>query len=136
MDEIDFSILDMLDIKDIQIACKYADIEILLKPIKDRPDFYKKYVKQLGSNRTDKKSSVVKLYMPRIAFDLFQKEDATYKGVIVCLLENYKSKFEEVLTEYIEPSISNKELKAYNAEQLVELYFKVVDVSSTNVPVL
>lgn len=135
MGEIDFSILDMLDIKDIQIACKHADIEILLKPIKDRPDFYKKYVKQLGSNRPDKKSSVVKLYMPRIAFDLFQKEDATYKGVIVCLLENYKSKFEEALTEYIEPSISNKELKAYNAEQLVELYFKVVDVSSTDVPV-
>lgn len=135
MGEIDFSILDMLDIKDIQIACKHADIEILLKPIKDRPDFYKKYVKQLGSNRPDKKSSVVKLYMPRIAFDLFQKGDATYKGVIVCLLENYKIKFEEALTEYIEPSISNKELKAYNAEQLVELYFKVVDVSSTDVPV-
>lgn len=135
MDEINFSILDMLDIKDIQIVCKHADIEILLKPIKDRPDFYKKYVKQLGSNRPNKKSSIVKLYMPRIAFDLFQKGDATYKGVIVCILENYKSKFEEVLTEYIKPSISNKELKAYNAEQLVELYFKVVDVLSTEVPV-
>lgn len=135
MDEINFSILDMLDIKDIQIVCKHADIEILLKPIKDRPDFYKKYVKQLGSNRPNKKSSIVKLYMPRIAFDLFQKGDATYKGVIVCILENYKSKFEEALTEYIKPSISNKELKAYNAEQLVELYFKVVDVLSTEVPV-
>lgn len=135
MDEINFSILDMLDIKDIQIVCKHADIEILLKPIKERPDFYKKYVKQLGSNRPNKKSSIVKLYMPRIAFDLFQKGDATYKGVIVCILENYKSKFEEALTEYIKPSISNKELKAYNAEQLVELYFKVVDVLSTEVPV-
>ena len=135
MDEINFSILDMLDIKDIQIVCKHADIEILLKPIKDRPAFYKKYVKQLGSNRPNKKSSIVKLYMPRIAFDLFQKGDATYKGVIVCILENYKSKFEEALTEYIKPSISNKELKAYNAEQLVELYFKVVDVLSTEVPV-
>ena len=36
MDEIDFSILDMLDIKDIQVACKHADLEILLKPIKRR----------------------------------------------------------------------------------------------------
>ena len=81
MGEIDFSILDKLDIRDIQIACKNADIEILLKPIKERPDFYKKYVKQLGSNRPDKKSSLVRLYMPRIAFDLYQKGDETYKGL-------------------------------------------------------
>lgn len=135
MDEIDFSILDMLDIKDIQVACKHADLEILLKPIKDHPDFYKKYVKQLGSNRPDKKSSIVKLYMPRIAFDLFQKGDVTYKGVIVQILENYKSKFEEAMTEYIKPPIDIEEIKAYNAEQLVELYFKIVDVSATDAPI-
>ena len=33
MGEIDFSILDMLDIKDIQIACKHADIEALVDTI-------------------------------------------------------------------------------------------------------
>ncbi len=96
MGEIDFSILDMLDIKDIQIACKHADIEILLKPIKDRPDFYKKYVKQLGSNRPDKKSSVVKLYMPRIAFDLFRKGDVTYKGVITSIDADHDRSMREV----------------------------------------
>lgn len=135
MGEIDFSILDKLDIRDIQIACKNADIEILLKPIKERPDFYKKYVKQLGSNRPDKKSSLVRLYMPRIAFDLYQKGDETYKGVIALLLENYKINFEKALTECIEPPVSIEMLKTYDDLQLVELFFKVVDVSVTDISI-
>lgn len=134
MSEASCSILDMLDIKDIQVACKHADIEILLKPIKERPDFYKKYVKQLGSSRPDKKSSIVKLYMPKIAFDLFQKGDEAYIGIMSIILENFKSNFEKALTECIEPPVSNQQLKEYDVSKLVELYFKVVDVSVTDVP--
>lgn len=135
MSETNYNMLDILNIKDIQVACKHADIEVLLKPIRERPDFYKKYVKQLGSSRPDKKSSIVKLYMPKIAFDLYQKGDEAYIGIMVIILGNFKSNFEKALTECIEPPVSNQQLKEYNVSQLVELYFKVVDVSVTDVPV-
>ena len=107
-------LLELLNEKELLIACKYADMEILLEPMKDDPKRYEKYVKRLG--RLDKKSSLVKNMLPKIARDLYLKGDGRYCSALSYVLNGLKTIFETACSACDDIDIS--QIVQYDEEKL------------------
>lgn len=128
---INFELLELLDEEEISIVCKNADLALFLIPIKDKR--YTKYAKKLG--RLDKKSALVQSFLPGIAFNLYKKGEEPFRAAVATQLECFRDKFFEATTNCMEPSVSIDEIKAYNANDLAEFYFRIVEISVTDVSV-
>lgn len=133
--EINFELLDLFNEEEINTVCKNADLTLFLTPIKDKR--YSKYAKKLG--RLEKKSVLVQKLLPGIAFNLYKKGDELFKAAIATQLDIYKKKFKEKFTEAIskcmKPALCIDEIKAYNTKTMAELYFKILDISATDISV-
>lgn len=132
MEKTDYNILDLVTDDEIQEMCKSADIELLLTPMKSKPEFYKKYTKKLG--RLDKKSQLIQTFLPKYAFDLYEKGDEAYKKVVTLMAKEFKENFSDVLQKKFTPSITNEDVKKFDIVQLVELYEKVNDSFASEIP--
>ena len=128
---INFELLELLDEEEISIVCKNADLALFLIPIKDKR--YTKYAKKLG--RLDKKSALVQSFLPGIAFSLYKKGEEPFRAAVATQLESFRDKFFEAITNCMEPSVSIDEIKAYSAKDLAEFYFRIVEISVTDVSV-
>lgn len=128
---INFELLELLDEEEISIVCKNADLALFLIPIKDKR--YTKYAKKLG--RLDKKSALVQSFLPGIAFNLYKKGEEPFRAAVATQLESFRDKFFETTTNCMEPSVSIDEIKAYKAKDLAEFYFRIVEISVTDVSV-
>ena len=123
-------LLELLSEKELLIACKYADMEILLEPMKDDPKRYEKYVKRLG--RLDKKSSLVKSMLPKIARDLYLKGDERYCSALGYVLNGLKTIFETACSAC--DDIDNSQIAQDDEEKLIHLYKEVSDNSLEGLP--
>ena len=123
-------LLELLSEKELLIACKYADMEILLEPMKDDPKRYEKYVKRLG--RLDKKSSLVKSMLPKIARDLYLKGDERYCSALSYVLNGLKTIFETACSACDDIDIS--QIAQDDEEKLIHLYKEVSDNSLEGLP--
>ena len=128
---INFELLEIFDEEEINIVCKNADLALFLIPIKDKR--YTKYAKKLG--RLDKKSALVQSFLPGIAFSLYKKGEEPYRAAVATQLESFRDKFFEAITNCMEPSVSIDEIKSYSAKDLAEFYFRIVEISVTDVSV-
>lgn len=129
--EINFELLDLFNEEEINTVCKNADITLFLVPIKDKR--YTKYAKTLG--RLDKKSALVQKLLPGIAFNLFKKGEEPFKAAIATQLDIYREKFGEAISKCMEPAICVDDIKAYNTKEMAELYFKILDISATDISI-
>lgn len=123
-------LLELFSEKELLIACKHADMEILLEPMKDDPKRYEKYVKKLG--RLDKKSLVVKNMLPQIARDLYLKGDERYCSALSSALNSLKTIFETACSACDEIDIS--QIVQYDEEKLIYLYKVISDNSLEGLP--
>ena len=128
---INFELLGLLDEEEISIVCKNADLALFLIPIKDKR--YTKYAKKLG--RLDKKPALVQSFLPGIAFSLYKKGEEPFRAAVATQLESFRDKFFGAITNCMEPSVSIDEIKAYSAKDLAEFYFRIVEISVTDVSV-
>ena len=94
---VDRSLIEDLTDGEIQEICKFADLDLLLIPMKAHPEFYKKYTKSLG--RLEKKSALVQKLLPKYAFDLYEKGDEKYIEAISLMAKNLKDNFVNHLSE-------------------------------------
>lgn len=129
-EDVNFELLDLFDDNEINIVCKNADLTTFLALIKNKR--YEKYSKKLG--RLDKKSALVQKFLPKIAFDLYKKNEESFRKAIVSILQNYKYKFLQTITEYMEPPIGIEEINEYTYEQIADFYFKFQKVYTSEVP--
>ena len=128
---VDRSLIEDLTDGEIQEICKFADLDLLLTPMKAHPEFYKKYTKSLG--RLDKKSALVQKLLPKYAFDLFEKGDEKYIEAISLTAKNLKDNFVNHLAESIAPPTTIEEVKKYSLDEYEMLYKKVLDISVSEV---
>ena len=128
---VDRSLIEDLTDGEIQEICKFADLDLLLTPMKAHPEFYKKYTKSLG--RLDKKSALVQKLLPKYAFDLFEKGDEKYIEAISLMAKNLKDNFVNHLAESIAPPTTIEEVKKYSLDEYEMLYKKVLDISVSEV---
>lgn len=128
---VDRSLIEDLTDGEIQEICKFADLDLLLIPMKAHPEFYKKYTKSLG--RLEKKSALVQKLLPKYAFDLFEKGDEKYIEAISLMAKNLKDKFVNHLAESIAPPTTIEEVKKYTLDEYEMLYKKVLDISVSEV---
>ncbi len=128
--EINFELLDLFNEEEIYTVCKNADLTLFLMLIKDKR--YIKYAKTLG--RLDKKSALVQKLLPRIAFNLFKKGEEPFKTAIATQLDTYKEKFGEAISKCMEHALCVDNINAYNTKEMAELYFKILDISTTDIP--
>lgn len=129
--EINFELLENFDEEEINIVCKNADLTIFLIPIKDKR--YTKYAKKLG--RLDKKSALVQNFLPGIAFNLYKKGEEPFRAAVATQLESFRDKFFEAITTCMEPPVSVADIKTYTAMDMAEFYFKIVEISATDISV-
>lgn len=129
--EINFELLELFDEEEINIVCKNADLTLFLIPIKDKR--YTKYAKKLG--RLDKRSAVVQNFLPGIAFNLYKKGHEPFRAAVATQLESFKDRFEEAITNCMEPSVSINEIKAYSVKDMAKFYFRIVEIFVTDVSV-
>ena len=129
--EINFGLLDLFNEEEINTVCKNVDLTLFLIPIKDKQ--YTKYAKKLG--RLDKKSALVQKVLPRIAFNLYKKGEEPFRMVIATQLDGYREKFIEVISKCVKPPICVDDIKKYNAKAMADLYFKILDISATDISV-
>ena len=128
--QINFELLDIFNEEEISTVCKNADLTLFLIPIKDKR--YIKYVKTLG--RLDKKSALVKKLLPGIAFKLFKKGEEPFRTAIATQLDKYREKFGEDISKCV-PAICVDDIKAYNTKEMAEFYFKILDISATDISI-
>lgn len=129
--EINFELLDLFNEEEINTVCKNADLTLFLIPIKDKR--YTKYAKNLG--RLDKKSTLVQQLLPGIAFKLYKKGEEAFRTAIATQLERYKDKFVEAISQCMESALCIDDIKGYNEKEFAELYFKIYDISATDISV-
>ncbi len=129
--EISLELLDLFNEEEINTVCKNADITLFLIPIKDKR--YAKYAKTLG--RLDKKSALVQKLLPRIAFNLYKKGEEPFRAAIATQLDGYREKFVAAISKCIEPPIGVDDIKEYDAKAVADLYFKILDISATDISV-
>lgn len=129
--EVNFELLNLFNEEEINIVCKNADLTLFLIPIKDKR--YTRYAKTLG--RLDKKSALVQKLLPGIAFHLFKKGEEPFRTAIVVQLETYREKFLETISKCMEPAICLDDIKAYNTKKMAEFYFRILDISDTNISI-
>lgn len=129
--EINFELLDLFNEEEINTVCKNADLTLFLIRIKDKR--YIKYAKKLG--RLDKKSALVQKLLPGIAFNLFKKGEEPFRAAIATQLDTYREKFGEAISKCMKPAICVDDIKAYNTKEMAELYFKILDVSATDISI-
>lgn len=122
-------LLELLDEKELQIVCKNADMEIFLAPMKKNPKLYVKYTKNLG--RLDKKSPLVKKFMPKYACDLYLKGDEEYCSAFGFALSGLKKIFEDACEECDGVDISL--VKEYDIDNLVKMFEKISKVLTIEV---
>lgn len=128
---VDHSLLEQLTDEEIQEMCRFADLDLLLIPMKAHPEFYKKYTKSLG--RLEKKSALVQKFLPKYAFDLYEKGDERYMDAIALIAKNLKENFARILLESFEPVVTIEEIKKYSSEDYEVLYKKILDISATEI---
>lgn len=129
--EINFELLELFNEEEINTVCKNADLTLFLIPIKDKR--YVKYAKTLG--RLDKKSVLVQKLLPGIAFNLYKKGEEPFRAAIATQLEGYQKKFAEAISKYIEPPIGVDDIKEYDAKAVADLYFKILDIFTTDISI-
>lgn len=129
--EINFKLLDLFNEEEINTVCKNADITLFLIPIKDKR--YAKYAKTLG--RLDKKSALVQKLLPGMAFNLYKKGEEPFRAAIATQLDGYRDKFIEAISKCMEPPISVDDIKEYDAKTVADLYFKILDISATDISI-
>ena len=129
--EISLELLDLFNEEEINTVCKNADLTLFLIPIKDKR--YTKYAKTLG--RLDKKSALVQKLLPGIAFNLFKKGEEPFKTAIATQLDAYRKKLGEAISKCMDPAICVDDIKAYNTKEMAELYFKILDISATDISI-
>ena len=118
MNVIKSDLLELLDEKEILVACKYADLDIFLAPMKRNSKKYMKYSKNFG--RLDKKSQLVRKMMPKIACDLYLKGDDEYITAMSGALSSLKRLFKSACEKYEE--IDLEKINEYDTEKLFWLY--------------
>lgn len=123
MGEVDYTFLELLGDEELLVACKNTDLSLLITPMKDRPKFYEKYTKRF--ERLDKKSQLVQKLLPKIAFDLYKKGDKTYKEVLTFALKRFHDHFIEAISSCMKPTLTIEEIKKYQLDEIVNLYFKL-----------
>lgn len=122
-------LLELLDEKELQIVCKNADMDFFLAPMKKNPKVYAKYTKKLG--RLDKKSPLVKKFMPKYACDLYLKGDEEYCSAFGFVLSGLKRIFEDACKKC--DGIDIFLVKEYDIDSLVKLFEKVSKVLTIEV---
>lgn len=122
-------LLDLLDEKELAIACKNADLEFFLAPMKNNPKLYAKYTKSLG--RLDKKSPLVKKLMPKYACELYSKGDEKYCSAFGFALSGLKRTFEDACKKCSDVEVSH--IREYDTDSLVKLYSQVSEVLTMEV---
>lgn len=130
---VDHSFLKLVTNEDIQEICRFADLDLLLVPMKAHPVFYKKYTKSLG--RLEKKSALVQKLLPKFAFDLYEKGDERYIDVIALIIKSLKENFEKYLEESVDSVIKVEDIKKYTLDEYEVLYNKILDISATNISI-
>lgn len=128
---INFELLELFNEEEINVVCKNADLALFLIPIKDKR--YAKYAKKLG--RLEKKSALVQNFLPGIAFSLYKKGEEPFRAAVATQLESFRDKFFEAITNCMEPSVNIDEIKSYSAKDMAEFYFRIVEISVTDVSV-
>lgn len=127
---IHFDLLELFSDEEIYIVCNNADLNIFLTAIKEKK--YEKYSKKLG--RLDKKSALVQKFLPKIAYDLYKKNEEPFRVAIAVVLHDYKEKFMLTITEYMEPSVDIEAIQNYTCDQLVTFFFDFQGVSTSEIP--
>lgn len=129
--ETNFELLELFNEEEINIVCKNADLTLFLMPIKDSR--YSKYAKKLG--RLDKKSVLVQTLLPGIAFHLYKKGEEPFRVAVATQLESFRNKFFEAITNCMELPVGIDEIKTYGVKNMSEFYFRLLEISVTDIPV-
>ncbi len=121
--DIRFELLDLFNEDEIRIVCKNTDLNLFLIPIKEKR--YAKYARMLG--RLDKRSISVQKLLPKIAFDLFKKDEEPFRAAVATQLERYEKKFIEAISKGTKPKICLDDIRGYDARAMANLFFIIYD---------
>ncbi|SDB53946.1 hypothetical protein [Butyrivibrio sp. INlla16] len=116
-------LIEKYDDQEISYIFDNADLDYFLEPMKKEPVRYKKYVRRLGN--MDKKSQLVKAFLPKYAYSLYKDGDIKYKDALVKALEQRMDLFEQVITKKITPTVTFDQIKTFTEEEYAELVSKV-----------
>lgn len=129
--EVDYSIINELSEEDIEVISKNIDLDILLHPIKHNTKYYKRYTRRLG--RMDKKSPLVRKNMPKIASELYYKEDDNYYHIFATKAMKLKQIFQEIIEKELKENIDLIDLEDYSVDEYISLLTQIEKVPGNNV---
>jgi len=124
MDEtIDYDILNNLSGEDVDIISRNIDLDKMLEPIKRNTKHYTRYTRMLG--RLEKKSSLVKMNMPKIAAELYRKQDNNFVKLFALSTMKFKNIFQQILESELEDKINLEDLHNYTTEEYISLLAEI-----------
>lgn len=131
--EIDYSILDKLTEEDIDIVSNNIDLDILLHPIKHNTKHYSRYTRILG--RLDRRSKLVQKNMPKIALELFHKEDKNFYHIFAVEVMKLKNVFMEIVETDVEDNVTLEDLTDYTIEDYIVLLSQIDNLPKHNIDI-
>lgn len=105
--------------EELRIIINAIDLGMLLRPIKEVNQQYKKYDKLLGNK--DKNSKLVQKNLPNIAFDMYRKRDVNFVKLIDAHIQRLLSVFDDGIKSYIGQGSYLDILREYSAQSYYSL---------------
>ncbi|GEM_PF-4334525 len=131
--EIDYGILDKLTEEDLDIVSNNIDLDILLHPIKHNTKHYSRYTRILG--RLDRRSALVQKNMPKIALELFHKEDKNFYHIFALEVMKLKNVFMEIVETDLEDNVTLEDLTDYSIEEYIVLLSQIDNLPKHNIDI-
>jgi len=128
---IDYDILNDLSDADIDIIIRNIDLDMMLEPIKKNTKHYSRYTRMLG--RMEKKSLLVQKNMPKIALELYHKQDNNFAKLFALSTMNFKNIFQQIIENDFKDKIKLEDLKSYSAEDYITLLAEIEKSPKNNI---
>ena len=104
-----------------------ASFDVLLAPMKRsrQNPTYRKFDKYLG--KKDKKSILVKKYLPKIALELYKGGDGNYVSIVKSLADNRAEMLVQIYEGLYDKPFSSEEVQTFSGKQLIDFINRHVD---------
>ncbi len=130
MKKIDVDLLEMLNDDDIKLIIAETKLDMMLSPFKQNSKTYAKYMSRLG--RLDSKSKMVKVNLPGIVYELYNKGDLNMRKMLSNQAQFLKNVIVKILTEYETEKLTPESFWDIDSTRCVAILSDIENMDSNN----
>ena len=130
MKKIDVDLLEMLNDDDIKLIIAETKLDMMLSPFKQNSKTYAKYMSRLG--RLDSKSKMVKVNLPGIVYELYNKGDLNMRKMLSNQAQFLKNVIVKILTEYETEKLTPESFWDMDSTRCVAILSDIENMDSNN----